>query len=140
MGWVKTRNQWALAHSYYLTDLIRIGIGVLQIVKGVEFMSNPEQFEEVMKPFKNWPGSWLIMHYVITAHFVAGFFLIFGLLTRWSAAFLIAISIGAVIANTLGQVNGLELILAIVTLAASLYFFYNGPGKRSADHYLGILK
>ena len=140
MGWIATRNQWARAHSYIFTDLIRIGLGVLLIVKGVEFMSNPEQFNLVMEPFENWPGSWAIMHYVISTHFVGGFFLIFGLFTRISAAFLIPVAIGAVIANSLGPVNGLDLILAVVTLAACLYFFFNGPGKRSADHYLGILR
>ena len=140
MGWLKTRNQWAKAHSYIWIDLIRIGIGVLLIVKGVEFMSNPEQFNLVMKPFENWPGSWAIMHYVISAHFVGGFFLIFGLFTRWSAAFQIPILIGAVLANLLGSINSVELTLALVTLAASIYFFYNGPGNRSADSYLKILK
>jgi uncharacterized membrane protein YphA (DoxX/SURF4 family) len=140
MGWIKARNQWATAHSYFWIDLIRIGLGVLLIVKGVEFMSDPEQFGKVMQPFENWPGSWIIMHYVISTHFIGGFFLIFGLFTRISVAFLFPVSIGAVIANALGPVNGLELVWALVTLAACLYFFFNGPGKRSADHYLGILR
>lgn len=139
MGWIKTRNQWAKAHSYYLIDLFRIALGVILIVKGVEFMSDPAQFEEVMKPFKNWPGSWAIMHYVISAHFVGGFFLIFGLFTRWSAAFQFPILIGAVLVNMKGEIDVLEMVLALATLIACIYFFYNGPGKRSADNYLKLL-
>ena len=136
MGWIKTRNKWANAHSYYWIDLLRIVLGVFLIVKGTDFMSNDMRFQEVMQPFEDWPGSWLIMHYVIGAHFIGGFFLIFGLFTRLSAGILIPVMMGAVLANLLGPIDTLETTLALVTFVACIYFFVNGPGKHSVVYYL----
>lgn len=140
MGRIKTWNKWANAHSYYWIDLIRIGLGVFLIVKGVDFMSNLEQLRIVMKPFENWPGSWAIMHYVVGAHFVGGLFIIFGLLTRWAVALQIPILIGAVLTNILGEMYPLQLLIALITLAACVFFFFYGSGKHSADYYLKMQK
>lgn len=136
MGWIKTRNKWANAHSYYWIDIIRVALGVFLIVKGVAFMSDTAQLYEVIKPFENWPGSWLIMHYVVAAHFVGGTFIIFGLFTRLSCGFMIPLLFGAILANLLGATDTVGTIQALVTLPICIYFVINGPGKHSADYYL----
>ena len=140
MGRIKTWNKWANAHSYYWIDLIRIALGVFLIVKGVDFMSNLEQLRVVMKPFESWPGSWAIMHYVVGAHFVGGIFIIFGLLTRWAVALQIPILIGAVLTNILGEMVPMQLLVALIILAACVFFFFYGSGKHSADYYLKMQK
>ena len=140
MGRIKTWNKWANAHSYYWIDLIRIALGVFLIVKGVDFMSNLEQLRVVMKPFENWPGSWAIMHYVVGAHFVGGIFIIFGLLTRWAVALQIPILVGAVLTNILGEMVPMQLLVALIILAACVFFFFYGSGKHSADYYLKMQK
>ena len=40
MGLIKKLNKWANAHTYLSLDLIRVLLGVVFFVKGIEFMSN----------------------------------------------------------------------------------------------------
>ena len=140
MGRIKTLNKWANAHSYIAVDLLRVALGVFLIYKGVEFMSNPEEMAIVMEPFKDWPASWLILHYIPFAHFVGGFFIIIGLLTRWAVILQFPLLIGAILTNFLGEMNTTNLLLAIITLLACLFFLVYGSGKNSADYYLKMQK
>ncbi|MEM7380431.1 MAG: DoxX family protein [Bacteroidota bacterium] len=140
MGRIKTLNKWANAHTYYWLDLIRVALGVFLIAKGVSFMSNLELMTEVMKPFENLPGSWLIMHYVIGAHFVGGFMIIVGFLTRWCALLQIPILIGAILVNFIGIMNLNDLLIATAVFLACIFFVVYGSGKHSADYYLKMQK
>ena len=140
MGRIKTLNKWANAHTYYALDLVRVTLGVFLILKMSTFMSNQTQFIEVMKPFVSWPGSWLIMHYVIGAHFVGGLFIVFGLLTRWAVALQIPILLGAVLVNFIGEWNPGNLFLALGVLLVCIFFLFYGSGKHSADYYLKMQK
>ncbi len=140
MGRIKTLNKWANAHTYIPLDLLRVTLGVFLIVKGVEFMSNPAEMAVVMEPFKEWPASWIILHYIPFAHFVGGFFIIVGLLTRWAVLIQFPLLIGAILTNFLGEMNQTNLVLAIITLVVCLFFLVYGSGKRSADYYLKMQK
>ncbi len=136
MGTIKTWNKWANAHTYYGLDLLRVGLGVFLIVKGINFMSNLDQFVSVMQPFEDLPGSFIILHYVAAAHFVGGFFIVIGLLTRWAVAFQFPILFGAIMANFLGEMIPGNLIMAIIIFLACVFFFVYGSGKHSSDYYL----
>lgn len=140
MGQIKTLNKWANAHTYYALDLIRIALGVFLIYKMADFMSNQEAFAEVMRPFRDWPGSWMIMHYIVGAHFVGGIFIIIGLLTRWAAALQIPILFGAVMVNFIGEWHSGQFFLAFGVLLVSLFFLLYGSGKHSVDYYLKMQK
>ena len=140
MGRRKRWNKWANAHTNLGFDLLRIVLGVFLIVKGVEFMSDNEVMTTVMEPFKNWPASWLILHYIPFAHFAGGFFIIIGLLTRWAVVIQFPLLIGAILTNFLGEMNNTNLILAFITLLVCIFFFFYGSGKHSADYYLKMQK
>ena len=140
MGRIKTLNKWANAHTYYALDLLRILLGAFLIYKMAIFMSNQQAFSEVIRPFQNWPGSWMIMHYIVGAHFVGGIFIIIGLLTRWAAALQIPILFGAVMANFLGEWHSGEFFLAFGVLLVCLFFLLYGSGKHSVDYYLKMQK
>lgn len=136
MGRIKSLNKWANAHTYYGLDLVRMALGVFLIVKGVDFMSNMSELVAVMKPFENWPGSWLILHYVVAAHFVGGFLIVVGLLTRWAAIAMLPILFGAILVNFLGEMDVSNLLTALLVFAACIFFTFYGSGKHSADYYL----
>lgn len=140
MGTVKSLNKWANAHSYYLIDLIRVAFGIFLFAKGVDFMSNLTQMAEVIKPFENMPGGMLIIHYIAPAHFVGGFLIVIGLLTRWAVIAQLPILIGAVLVNFLGEMNTNNLIVASVALIICLFFLVYGSGKHSSDFYLKMQK
>lgn len=135
MGTIKSLNKWANAHSYYMLDLLRVAFGVFLFAKGVDIMSNHIQMVEVIKPFENIPGGMLIIHYVAPAHFVGGFLIVVGLLTRWAVIAQLPILIGAILVNFLGVMNISNLILASVALLVCVFFLLFGSGKHSADYY-----
>lgn len=140
MGRIKSLNKWANAHTYYPLDILRVALGVFLILKGISFMSNLVELEEVMEPFESLPGSWFIFHYVVGAHFIGGFFIIIGLLTRWAVAIQFPLLLGAILANFLGAMVPLNLLMASLVLLVCVFFFFYGSGKHSADYYLKMQK
>ncbi|NHF59479.1 DoxX family protein [Flavobacteriaceae bacterium TP-CH-4] len=140
MATIKSLNKWANAHTYYPLDLLRLALGVFLFIKGVDFMSNQAQMAEVIKPFENMPGGMLILHYIVPAHFVGGFLIVVGLLTRWAVLAQLPILIGAVLVNFLGIMNPTNLILALSALAICVFFLFYGSGKHSMDYYLKMQK
>ncbi|WP_373518563.1 DoxX family protein [Pricia sp.] len=140
MATIKSLNKWANAHTYYLIDLLRVALGIFLFVKGVNFMSNLQEMMEVAKPFENIPGGMGILHYVAPAHFVGGFLIVIGLLTRWAVLAQLPILIGAVLVNFLGEMNTTNLVLAFVALLVCIFFLFYGSGKHSTDYYLKMQK
>ncbi len=140
MGRIKTLNKWANAHTYYGLDLLRVALGVFLILKGVAFMSDAEAMAIVMDPYRNLPGSMIIIHYVAAAHFVGGFFIIIGLLTRWCVALQLPIVIGAILTNFLGVMIVGNLVQALIVLLVCVFFMIYGSGKHSLDYYLKMQK
>lgn len=82
----------------------------------------------------------LIMHYIAPAHFVGGFLIVIGLLTRWAALAQLPILVGALIVNFIGQMDMSNLIWASITLVVCIFFIFYGSGKHSADYYLKMQK
>jgi uncharacterized membrane protein YphA (DoxX/SURF4 family) len=140
MGTIKAWNKWANAHTYYGLDMIRAALGFFLILKGVDFMSDAGAMALVMDPFRELPGSMMIIHYVAAAHFVGGFFIIIGLLTRWSVVLQMPILIGAILTNFLGVMIVSNLIQALVVFLVCAFFIFYGSGKHSLDYYLKMQK
>ncbi|MCM4169138.1 hypothetical protein KCTC52924_00095 [Arenibacter antarcticus] len=140
MATVKSLNKWANAHSYYPLDLVRIALGIFLFIKGIDFMSNHQLMAEMIQPFQSMPGGMIIMHYVAPAHFLGGFLLVIGLLTRWVVIAQMPIIIGAILVNFLGEMNVSNLILATIVLILLVFFLIYGSGKHSADYYLKMQK
>jgi uncharacterized membrane protein YphA (DoxX/SURF4 family) len=140
MGRIKALNKWANAHTNYLIDLVRAALGFFLILKGVDFMSDAEAMALVMDPFRELPGSMMIMHYVAAAHFVGGFFIIVGLLTRWCVVLQIPIMVGAILTNFLGVMFVANLLQASVVFLVLIFFLLFGSGKHSLDYYLKMQK
>ena len=65
MGLIKKLNKWANAHTYLLLDLVRVLLGVVFFVKGIEFMNNYQEMERLASPFQEWPGGMIFLHYLI---------------------------------------------------------------------------
>lgn len=136
METVKNLNKWANAHTYYSLDVFRIALGIFLFIKGTELMTNYNEMAEMAKPFEGLPGGMLILHYIAPAHFVGGFLIVIGLLTRWATIAQLPILFGAILTNFLGTMHVSNLVLAIVALIICLFFIIYGSGKHSVDYYL----
>ena len=78
----------------------------------------------------------LLVHYIAPAHFVGGFLIVFGLLTRWAVLAQLPILIGAVSINFIGEMNTSNFLLSSIVLLACIFFLFYGSGKHSVDKYL----
>lgn len=137
---VKGLNKWANAHSTFWFDALRIILGLFLIYKGGYFISNSRDFEDVIAPVSNFMGGMLTFHYIASAHIMGGIMIIFGLLTRWALIAQLPILVGAVLINFIGDMNFVNLIIAMVTLAVSIFYTIYGSGKHSADYYFKMEK
>jgi uncharacterized membrane protein YphA (DoxX/SURF4 family) len=137
---VKGWNKWANAHTYYSLDILRVALGVFLIIKGASFITNSREFEDIITPVSNFLGGMFVFHYIAAAHIMGGLLIVFGLLTRWCIIAQLPILIGAVAINFIGEMNALNLILALLTLGISIFFLFYGSGKHSADYYFKMEK
>jgi putative oxidoreductase len=136
MGTIKYLNKWANKNSYYPIDLLRIALGILLFYQGVYFMSNLPLLLDLYEPIKPLIGDVLLVHYIAPAHFLGGFLIVFGLLTRWAIIAQLPILFGAVLINFVGTMNSSNFILAVVVLLVCIFFLFYGSGKHSVDKYL----
>jgi putative oxidoreductase len=136
MGHIKTLNKWANAHTYYPLDLLRIALGILLFYQGVYFMSNLSLLTDLYKPLEVITDNVLLVHYIAPAHFIGGFLIVFGLLTRWAVIAQLPILIGAVSINFIGEMNTSNFLLSSIVLLACIFFLFYGSGKHSVDKYL----
>ena len=137
---VKSLNKWANAHTHYSLDILRIGLGVFLFIKGISFVSNSREFEDLIAPVSNFLGGMFAFHYIAAAHIMGGVMIVFGLLTRWSIIAQIPILIGAIAINFLDKMNIQNLVLATIVLMVSFFFLFYGSGKHSADYYFKMEK
>jgi uncharacterized membrane protein YphA (DoxX/SURF4 family) len=132
---VKGLNKWANAHSTFWFDAGRIALGLFLIYKGAYFISNNRDFEDLIAPVSNFMGGMFTFHYIAAAHLMGGIMIVFGLLTRWALIAQLPILLGAFLINFIGEMNVTNLFIALVTLAASIFYTIYGSGKHSADYY-----
>ena len=137
---VKGLNKWANSHTSYTLDFLRMLLGVFLIYKGASFITNNQDFEDVIAPISNFLGGMLVFHYIAAAHIMGGLIIIFGLLTRWAIIAQLPILFGAVLINFIGEMHVGNLILSILVLSTSLFFLFYGSGKHSADYYFKMEK
>ncbi|TYP71600.1 DoxX family protein [Aquimarina intermedia] len=136
MGYIKSLNKWANAHTYYPLDLLRIALGIFLFYKGVFFMSNIRLLINLYDPIRSVIGDVVLVHYIAPAHFVGGFLIVFGLLTRWAILAQLPILIGAVLINFIGEMIPANLFLSSFVLIVCIFFLFYGSGKHSVDKYL----
>ena len=136
MGYIKQLNKWANAHTYYPLDLLRVALGIFIFYKGVYFMSNIHVLIDLYEPIKSVAGDMLLVHYIAPAHFVGGFLIVIGLLTRWAVIAQLPILIGAVLINFIGEMNTTNLMLSSSVLLISVFFLFYGSGRHSVDKYV----
>lgn len=135
MNSVKSLNKWANRHTYLPVDLFRMALGVFLFMKGVHFVTNIQYLVDLISPIDKIGGGMFLLHYIAPAHMIGGILIFFGLLTRWAIIGQLPILLGAVIINFMGQMHHQNLLVAILTLAACIFFLFYGSGKNSADYF-----
>jgi putative oxidoreductase len=135
MNYVERLGHWGDAHHPKWLDFVRIALGLLLLLKGVEFANNMNQLMFMMSslPFGNLMMV-ILAHYVLFAHILGGVLLATGLLTRVACILQIPVLIAAVFTNVFHQFS--ELTLSVLVLLLLVYFLIAGSGRWSLDWYV----
>ena len=136
--WTRFHPFGPLRKSFVLL-VARILVGVILLVKGILFLSNSEQLQQMILSSRFAAGVVFLTAYITFAHLFGGVFIIIGLFTRISALLQLPILLGAVFLVLPWQVHitGVdELILSIVVLGLLLFILWRGCGEFSMEHYL----
>ncbi len=131
-------ENWGNTHRLSFFVIFRVFLGVFITYKGLIFMFNINDLQNLAGQ----PGlivySTAIAHYVIFAHVLGGPLIALGLYTRWVSLIQIPILIGAVVLVnypkaflSVGQF--MELEMSIIVLVLLVMFLIFGAGKFSMD-------
>lgn len=143
MNLVQEIEHWGDDYHSKVTDIIRIGLGLFIITKGVLVINSHDAVYNLLYNNNTFAFSGLLLaaviHYVVFAHIVGGIFLTIGLLTRFTAVIQIPIVIGAIFFVNVAKgftVFNSELWLSILVLFLLVMFWIIGSGPLSVDHNL----
>jgi putative oxidoreductase len=140
----KARN-WGNAHHPKILDIIRMLLGLLLVVKGVQFLNNAAYLRYLIienKAIRQSPEIiTALIYYTTYVHLVGGVLIFLGLFTRIAAVFQLPIVFGAVFfVNILLSYVNAELWLSIIVLALLVLFIVIGSGPWSVDRLLSDSK
>ena len=135
MNYVQRIEHWGEAHHPGWLDFVRMALGLVLVVKGVEFASNMDKLMNLMSglPFGNFMMA-LLSHYVLAAYMLGGVLLATGLLTRFACTINLPVLIAAIALNLFQGFS--EIGLAVLSLVLIIYFMIIGSGRWSLDWYV----
>lgn len=141
MNLIQRLGKWGDAHHPKWLDFVRIALGLILLLKGVQFINNLQPLTDLMAKSK-FIGSLsvgIMAHVVVFANILGGAMILFGLLTRATCVVLIPIVAGAVFLVNLPagsvQTNS-ELWLSVIILLLLVLFAIEGSGKLSFDEWM----
>ncbi len=139
MGLKKNCTSWLNDNRDMAIEALRIYLGISLLIKGINFLSDPEQAAQYMD-MTNLPFfGFLSIHVVAIVHIACGFLLAIGLITRVAALIQVPLLLGAVFFVHLQQgmfSRGQDLEYVILVLLLLLVFVVYGGGQLSVDHIL----
>ena len=131
---------WAEARRELWLDCVRIYLGLGLFARGLLLITNTSTgylVDLLERSGQPWLLGGMMLHYVMIAHFVGGFLLTIGFLTRIAALVQLPILAGAVFVvhrqdGLFAMGQSLEFSALVLFLLA--IFVVNGAGKLSLDH------
>jgi putative oxidoreductase len=139
MNVIEKIEAWGDHHHSKVADVFRMLLGLVILSKGIAFISNTEALEILINDSQFSFISFMLTHYVATAHLIGGVLIILGLLTRIAVLFQIPILLGAVLfVNKIGSLSAInsEFSLSVVVLIALIVIYVHGSGIWSLDDYM----
>lgn len=141
MNLVQRVEFWGERHHPQWTDIVRIGLGIFLVYKGIDFARNITTVTNLMSSSISFNGLLLILlgHYVVFAHIMGGFMLTIGMLTRFACLIQIPILIGALILINISPDVWRpfsQSVITLVVLVLLVYYLIVGSGRYSFDNYI----
>src|SRR5215510_2146397 len=139
MSLIQKIEDWGDRHHPNWLDVLRILLGLVIFLKGVQFVGNTDALMQMMDHSKFPWVSFSLAHYVAFVHLVGGLLIMMGLITRVAILFQLPVLIGAVIfinaQKGFFSVNS-ELSFSLIVLFLLLFFLVEGSGPLSVDEFM----
>lgn len=131
---------WSAAHHPRWLVILRIGLGLILMGKGINFMHDSALLEVYIygKSHLAENSTYWLPIIITWANMLGGFMILIGLWTRLMCLLQLPILIGAIIDINVqkgGFQAGNELLLAIAALLLTIFFLLEGSGRLSMDAY-----
>ena len=133
MNRIERIEHWGDTHHPRWVDIVRIGLGIFLIYKGIDFLRNMGVVNDLISNNISYGAFFTIMlgHYIVFAHILGGIFLALGAFTRFACLIQIPILIGAIIFVNFSQ-DVLRpyssLVISVLVLLLLVYFLIAGNG------------
>jgi len=134
--------QWGSDHHPDWFVVIRVALGLLLFTKGIDFISNMVQFQDLIDQQKNvkFEVSWLAFA-IAWAHIFGGLFIVLGLFTRAFCLVQLPIVTAALIVSVSNHIlSGYALFEIIAAFVMLLLFVLGGGGTLSLDRHYSLFK
>jgi uncharacterized membrane protein YphA (DoxX/SURF4 family) len=132
-------DRWSEKHHPYILEYLRMALGLFIFIKGVIFIQNTEELQQLIGASEfPWPAMGMA-HLVAFTHLAGGMMVLLGLKTRFACIVQIPILIGAVFFTSFGKglyAENYNLIQAIIALLLLCFYAFYGSGRLSLDHRL----
>lgn len=131
---------WSIAHHPRWLVIIRIGLGLILMAKGIDLMRDTAMLDRLLYGTAGLADNethWLPI-IICWANLLGGFLILVGLWTRLMSLLELPILIGAIVFINEQQGGFLpqsELGLVILTLVLLIFFLIEGSGRLSLDAY-----
>lgn len=138
MGTLQQIHTWSLTHHPRWLVVVRVALGLCLFIKGISFMINATQIENVLAQSRLAAYSDSISIIITWAHLLGGFLIIIGLLTRWAVLLQLPILLGAIIFLAAYQgifAAGSQFPLSVVIFLLLVFFLVEGGGPLSLDNW-----
>lgn len=139
MSVIQKIEDWGDRHHPKWIDALRMILGLIIFMKGVEFIGNTDSLMKIMQSSKFPWVSFSLVHYVALAHLMGGLLILLGLITRVAILFQLPVLLGAVIfinaEKGFFSVNS-ELSFSLIVLFLLLFFLVEGSGEISVDGFM----
>lgn len=132
-------NQWSIRHHQRWFVVLRVGLGLGLIIKGIQFIKNKTELEQFIHQSAVSENFQWLNTFIPWLHLLGGSMLLAGLFTRLSALLQIPILIGAVF--FVNAKRGIfagesDLLFSVIILLLLLFFLLEGGGPYSLDNGL----
>jgi putative oxidoreductase len=139
MSLLRQIENWSSSHNPKWLAFFRVALGVLLFMRGISFLTNQDEFEEMIAASKLHEYSNSLGHIIPWVHIVGGFIIIIGVMTRISCFIQIPVLIGAIIfINSSKGIFTFETAFSfsVIVLLLLIVFFIEGGGPLSLVNYL----
>ncbi|MEQ1799744.1 MAG: DoxX family protein [Lacibacter sp.] len=134
--------QWGSDHQPDWFVVLRVALGLLLFTKGIDFISNMVQFQDLLEQQKNvrFEISWVAFA-IAWAHIFGGLFIVLGLFTRAFCLVQLPIVTAALIVSISSHIlSGFALFEIIAAFLMLLLFVLGGGGTLSLDHHYSLFE